>query len=51
MVCQTVPYGLILPRRDVEQGPMWGLGGVCDEHNHFVELSAYDGGWATQGGF
>ena len=48
-VC-TVPRGVILPRKQVEDGPMWGLGGVCREDGSFVELSAYDGGWATHGG-
>ncbi len=50
MACQTVSRGIILPQKTVAEGPMWGLGGVCDEHNCFVELSAYDGGWATHGG-
>ena len=50
MAVQTVPQGVILPRKEVENGPRWGLGGVCTEHNAFVELSAYDGGWATHGG-
>lgn len=48
-VC-IVPGGIILPRRETENGPMWGLGGVCREDGSFVELSAYDGGWATHGG-
>lgn len=46
----TVPGGIILPRKEVENGPMWGLGGVCDAEGEFVSLSYYDGGWATQGG-
>ncbi len=50
MACQTVSRGIVLPQKTVDQGPMWGLGGVCDEKNQFVELSAYDGGWATHGG-
>lgn len=51
MEIRTLPKGLILPQKQVENGPMWGLGGVCDEQGQFVELSAYDGGWATHGGF
>ena len=50
MTAQTLPEGVVLPRKDVENGPMWGLGGVCDADGNFVELSAYDGGWATHGG-
>lgn len=50
MIVQTVSRGIVLPQKEVESGPMWGLGGVCDEHNQFVALSAYDGGWATHGG-
>ena len=42
--------GLILPRKETASGPMWGLGGVCDEKNQFVQSSYYDGGWATHGG-
>ena len=41
---------VILPRKEVKDGPMWGLGGVCDENNDFVKESFYDGGWATHGG-
>ncbi len=51
MEIQTVPKGIVLPRKQVDDGPMWGLGGVCTEENKFVDLSAYDGGWATHGGF
>ena len=51
MEIRTLPKGLILPQKQVENGPMWGLGGVCDEQGTFVELSAYNGGWATHGGF
>ena len=50
MAVQTVPQGVILPRKEVENGPRWGLGGVCDENDAFVDLSYYDGGWATHGG-
>ena len=50
MECLTIPRGIILPRRETADGPRWGLGGVCTEQNAFVELSAYDGGWATHGG-
>ena len=28
---------VILPRKEVKDGPMWGLGGVCDENNDFVK--------------
>ena len=51
MAVQTVSCGIVLPRKEVENGPRWGLGGVCDAENQFVELSYYDGGWATHGGF
>ena len=51
MAVQTVSPGVVLPRKDAESGPMWGLGGVCDASGEFVALSAYDGGWATHGGF
>ena len=50
MAVQTVSRGPVLPRKETENGPMWGLGGVCDENGAFVALSAYDGGWATYGG-
>ena len=50
MTVQTVSRGIVLPQKDAESGPMWGLGGVCDESGNFVDLSAYDGGWATHGG-
>lgn len=46
----NISEGIILPRVEVENGPMWGLGGVCDKNNEFVDLSYYDGGWATHGG-
>lgn len=46
----TVPNGIILPQKEAKDGPMWGLGGVCDEKGAFVPLSYYDGGWATHGG-
>ncbi|MBE6924089.1 MAG: glycosyltransferase family 61 protein [Ruminococcaceae bacterium] len=46
----TVPQGIILPQKEVPDGPMWGLGGVCDSKGEFVPLSYYDGGWATHGG-
>ena len=42
--------GIVLPQKIVDDGPMWGLGGVCDKNNTFVEESFYDGGWATHGG-
>ncbi len=46
-----VEQGIILPQQEGKNGPRWGLGGVCDKDNNFVELSAYNGGWATHGGF
>lgn len=45
-----IPHGIVLPRKMADGGPRWGIGGVCDEQNRFVDLSAYDGGWATHGG-
>lgn len=42
--------GVVLPQKMVADGPMWGLGGVCDQNNNFVDESFYDGGWATHGG-
>lgn len=42
--------GIILPRKEIANGPMWGLGGVCNADNQFVQSSFYDGGWATHGG-
>ncbi len=45
-----IEQGVILPHKEDKNGPRWGLGGVCDKDNRFVELSAYDGGWATHGG-
>lgn len=50
MEVAIIPNGIILPQKDVPNGPMWGLGGVCDEAGDFVPLSYYDGGWATHGG-
>lgn len=50
MEVQRIACGVVLPQKDAEGGPMWGLGGVCDEAGNFVSLSAYDGGWATHGG-
>lgn len=51
MEVRELSRGLILPQLDAENGPMWGLGGVCREDGSFEPLSAYDGGWATHGGF
>ena len=51
MEVRELPRGVILPQKQVEDGPMWGLGGVCRENGSFEPLSAYDGGWATHGGF
>lgn len=45
-----IPRGVVLPQKQVDDGPMWGLGGVCHEDGRFEPLSAYDGGWATHGG-
>lgn len=51
MQCIEVKDGIVLPRRFSDgDAPMWGLGGVCDDKNEFVELSFYDGGWAKHGG-
>lgn len=50
MEVAIVPGGIVLPRKMEDNGPMWGLGGVCDADNRFVSLSYYDGGWATHGG-
>lgn len=47
---KEVENGLILPRIMCNSGPSWGLGGVCDQKNQFVEESFYDGGWAQHGG-
>lgn len=46
-VCENA---VILPQKPCGDYPMWGLGGVCDQHGTFVESSFYDGGWATHGG-
>lgn len=51
MECQEINNGIVLPRINSMNGPMWGLGGVCDEGNQFVELSKFDGGWAKHGGY
>ena len=51
MEVRELPRGLILPQKQVANGPMWGLGGVCREDGSFEPLSFYDGGWATHGGF
>lgn len=50
MQCLEVEQGIVLPRLFCDNGPSWGLGGVCDSNNEFVELSFYDGGWAKHGG-
>lgn len=50
MEIQRIPHGVVLPQKPAKNGPMWGLGGVCDERGNFVALSAYDGGWASHGG-
>jgi len=50
--CKATKYdnAIILPQREVQSGPMWGLGGVCDENGSFIKDSFYDGGWASHGG-
>ena len=50
MEVRDIPQGVILPQKQVENGPMWGLGGVCHPSGEFESLSYYDGGWATHGG-
>ena len=51
MRMERVENGVVLPQKEItEPVPMWGLGGVCDKDNTFVELSYYDGNWATHGG-
>ena len=50
MQCLEIDQGIVLPRRFSDNGPLWGIGGVCDSNNNFVELSFYDGGWAKHGG-
>lgn len=47
---QRFSQGIILPRKMEINAPMWGLGGVCDKDNNFVQSSFYDGGWAKHGG-
>lgn len=51
MKCLEYNNAVILPRKYSEKGPMWGLGGVCDNNDTFVQLSEYHGGWAEHGGF
>ena len=51
MKYEEVMNGVILPQVQVPHGPRWGLGGVCDAHNNFVELSEFHGGWAEHGGY
>ncbi len=50
--CKIHQYtnGIILPRKIEGAEPRWGLGGVCDAQNQFVEQSCYDGGWTSHGG-
>ncbi|MGN0383580.1 MAG: glycosyltransferase 61 family protein [Eubacterium sp.] len=45
-----IENGIILPQKNIDDGPMWGLGGVCDSNNQFSDASFYDGGWANHGG-
>lgn len=42
--------GVVLPRKFKENGPLWGLGGVCNAKGVFEDVSVYDGGWTKQGG-
>lgn len=41
---------MILPQKQISDGPRWGLGGVIDSKNEFIQESFYDGGWGTHGG-
>lgn len=41
---------IILPRKFEDNAHGWGLGGVCDKNNEFIEMSCYHGGWIDQGG-
>ncbi len=50
MEVRELPRAVVLPQKQVENGPKWGLGGVCREDGNFEPLSYYDGGWATHGG-
>ena len=50
MEIRELPRAVILPQKQVDNGPRWGLGGVCREDGSFEPLSYYDGGWATHGG-
>ena len=43
-------HALILPQKISDSGPKWGLGGLVDADNNFIEHSFYDGGWAKHGG-
>lgn len=47
---EEYPNGLILPWKAIDNGPMWGLGGVCDENNAFLPSCCYDSGWVSHGG-
>lgn len=47
---ETYEMGIVLPRKFLSNGPGWGLGGVCDKNNCFVESSSYHGGWIDHGG-
>lgn len=50
MKIESYDNAVILPRLQKGDYPMWGLGGVCTAQGEFVDLSLYDGGWATHGG-
>lgn len=51
MAYLEIENGIILPRIMVDDGLMWGAGGVCDKNNNFIKSSEYHGGWAEHGGF
>ena len=50
-IVKEYDYAYILPRKFEKKGPGWGLGGVVDNSNNFIDLSAYHGGWVDQGGY
>jgi len=40
----------ILPKKNKKGGPVWGLGGVIDKDDAFIEESAHLNGWSQFGG-
>ena len=40
----------VLPRKNQEKSPVWGLGGVIDSSGKFVDESRYKNGWSQFGG-